>query len=218
MIQFNLLPDVKQEYIKTQRLKRLVIGVSLIASSVALVIFLVLGATVYVVQKKSMSDLNKDIQSNSAILKAQPNIADILTVQSQLNSLSTLNGQRPSASRLFGFLTQLTPTSITISDMKVDFTQNTMTINGNAPGLDVVNTFIDGLKFTTYSVKNESDSKGAFSTVVLASFSRNSTSATYSITLQFDPAIFNNTNDITLSVGGQSQSAQQPSIIFKKGN
>jgi hypothetical protein len=219
MIQFNLLPDVKQQFIKTQRTKRLVIGTSLIAGGVALFIFLALLSSVYIVQKKSIHDLNNDIQTNSKTLRDTPNVTDILTVQSQLNSLSTLNAQKPTASRLFGFLSSLTPVQATISDLKVDLTANTMTINGNAPSLDVVNTFIDGLKFTTYAVANGAGSHNAFSTVVLASFSRSPTSATYSITLSFDPTIFNNANEVTLSVGNQTQTnSQQPSIIFKKGN
>lgn len=217
MIQFNLLPDVKQQYIKTQRTKRLVVGVSLIAGGTALFIFLLLMTTVYGVQKKSINDLNKDIASNSNTLKNAPDIEDILTLQSQLNSLSTLNSQKPTASRLFGFLSQLTPVKTTISDLKIDFTANTVTINGNAPSLDVVNTFVDVLKFTTYTVKGQTDSKNAFSTVVLSSFSRGEKSATYTISMSFDPTIFNNANDVTLSVGGQSQPSQQPSIIFKKG-
>jgi len=217
MIQFNLLPDVKQEYIRTQRLKRLVIGSSFVLSAVALFIFLVLASSVYLVQRKSISDLKHDISSTSSELKNQPNIADILTVQGQLNTLPTLNSQKPAALRLFTYLSELTPTKATISDLQVDFTQNTMTINGNTPSLDVVNTFVDGLKFTNYSISGASSSGPAFSSVVLASFSRNSDSATYSITLSYDPAIFNNTDDVSLSVGGQTL-PQQPSIIFKKSS
>lgn len=219
MIQFNLLPDIKQQYIRTQAIKRLVISVSFVAGTVALVIFLLALSSVYIVQKKSISDLNNSIHANSATLKNSPNITDILTVQGQLNTLSSLHQQEPMASRLFGFLSQLTPTQATIADLKVDYSQNTMTISGNAPGLDVVNTFVDGLKFTTYTVQGETVSKSAFSTVVLASFSRNAKSATYSITLSFDPTIFNNADNVTLAVGGQAQAAADlPSIIFKKGD
>jgi len=217
MIQFNLLPDVKQEYIRTQRLKRLVIGSSFVLSAIALFIFLVLASSVYLVQRKSINDLEHDISSTSSDLKNQPNIADILTVQGQLNALPTLNSQKPAALRLFAYLSELTPTKATISDLQVDFTQNTITINGNAPSLDIVNTFVDGLKFTNYSIAGASSSGPAFSSVVLASFSRNSDSATYSITLSYDPAIFDNTDDVSLSVGGQTL-PQQPSIIFKKSS
>lgn len=217
MIQFNLLPDVKQQYIRTQRAKRLVISVSFIAGAASLFILAASLFSVYIVQKKSINDLHSQIRASSNTLQQSPHIADILTVQSQLNSLSALLSQNPAASRVFGFLSQVTPTQATISDLKVDYVQHSMTIGGNAPSLDVVNTFVDGLKFTTYTLKGQAGSKSAFSTVVLASFSRTSKSATYSVTLNFDPAIFDNANEVTLSVGGLAQaSSQQPSIIFKK--
>lgn len=218
MIQFNLLPDVKQEYIRAERMKHLMVSVSLVASAGALVLLVVAFSSVYIAQKKIISDLNDSITSSSRKLKDEPNISDILTVQSQLGSLDTLNNQKPVASRMFGYLSQVTPTQTTISDIRTDFTQSTMNISGNSPSLDAVNTFVDSLKFTNYTVKGASDVKPAFSSVVLANFSRSATSATYSIALSFDPAIFSVTGDVTLLVGNQSQPAQQPSIIFKKGS
>lgn len=215
MIQFNLLPDVKQEYIRSQRLKRLMVSVSFIASAVALGVLTISLSTVYLVQRKAINDLNNDIASNSKTLKSIENISDILTVQSQLNSLSTLNAQKPVTSRIFGYLAQLTPNQATISDLKLDYTTSSMTISGNAPSLDVVNTFVDGLKFTSYTTKDSTTKVPAFSSVVLANFSRSSKTATYSVSFNFDPTIFNSANDITLSVGGQN-STTQPSIIFKK--
>ena len=93
-----------------------------------------------------------------------------------------------------------------------------VTITGNAPDLGVVNTFADGLKFTTYTTNGGSVTTPAFSKVVLTNFSRTAKTATYTITFGFDPIIFNNANSVTLSVGSQSQAAQEPSIIFKKGS
>lgn len=218
MIQFNLLPDVKQEYIRAERMKRLMVSVSFVASTAAIVLLVVAFSSVYIAQKKIINDLNDSISTSSRKLKNEPNISDILTVQSQLGSLDTLNNQKPVASRMFGYLSQVTPTQTTISDMRADFVQNTISISGNSPSLDAVNTFIDSLKFTNFTVKGSSDTKPAFSSVVLANFSRSATSATYTITLSFDPTIFNVTDDVTLLVGNQSQSAQEPSIIFKKGS
>ncbi|HVU59902.1 MAG TPA: hypothetical protein VHC98_03650 [Candidatus Saccharimonadales bacterium] len=218
MIQFNLLPDVKQQYIKTQAMKRLVIGVSFIASAVALVVLILFLSSVYIIQKKSINDLHADIQTNTSKLQSTPHLTDILTVQAQLNSLDSLNPQRGAPSRLFGYLSQVTPKDASISDLKIDYTANTISISGNAPGLDVVNTFVDGLKFTTYSVKGQSGQTKAFSNIVLSSFSRTAKSATYTITLNFDPNLFNNADDVTLAIGQVDASELTPSIIFKKGD
>ena len=215
MIQFNLLPDVKQDFMKAQAMKRLMVSVSFLASVIAIGVLVIAFSTVYVVQKKVISDLGHDIAVENKALHDSANLSDILTVQSQLNSLSSLNTQKPVASRMFGYLSQVTPTDATISDLRVDFVADTMTVNGNAPSLDVVNTFVDSLKFTNYTVKGSSDSSPAFSSVVLSSFSRSAKAATYAVTFSFDPAIFDTENEITLTVGSAS-AGTQPSIIFKK--
>jgi Tfp pilus assembly protein PilN len=221
MIQLNLLPDVKLEYIKTQRLKRMIISMSIIASAAALCIFLFLILTVDVWQKKTISDLSGDIKTQSAQLQNTPSLNKILTIQSQLNSLDQLHTDKPVTSRLTDFIGQVTPSTATISDLKADYTANTLTITGNAPTLDSVNTFVDGLKFTDYTTDNSGDSKKAFSNVVLTQFSRDATKATYTISLSFDAEIFKGSNNVTLSVPNKITTRsiiEQPTTLFQKSN
>lgn len=221
MIQFNLLPDVKLEYIKTQRTKHIVMVIGMLASAASLVVFSLLVLTVDVWQHKTLNDLSSDIKKTSEQLKSTPDLNKILTVQSQLGSLSTLHGQKPAAQRLFGYLAQVTPDKATISDMTVDYTQNTLSISGKAPTLDVVNTFTDGLKFTKYQVKGSDDKLAAFSNVVLSSFGRSEEGAIYTITLSFDPTIFSNASPITLDVPNivtTRSVVEQPSVLFDGTN
>lgn len=215
MIQFNLLPDVKLEYIKTQRTKRAVMGVSVIASAVVLVVFVFLMMTVHVFQKKNMSDLSKDIATNSEQLKKTPNLSKMLTIQSQLGSLTSLHDDKPTTSRLFGFMNQLTPTQASISSLKLNLDDKTMTISGNATSLDVVNTFADALKYTTYKASGSQEAKLAFSGIVLTSFDRDAKKASYTIDLSVDTAIFSNANDVTLIVNNAA-AAKPASIILKR--
>lgn len=215
MIQFNLLPDVKLQYIKTERTKRAVIGISLIASAVALVIFIFLILTVDVFQKKNINDLRTDIATSSKELKQKPDLSKMLTVQSQLNSLTALHDQKPAISRLFGFMNQLTPKDVTITQLNLDTATSTMTVTGNATSLDSVNAFVDSIKYTTYRTDHQSGTaKNAFSDVVLSSFDRNDKNASFTIDLSFDPLIFSNANDVTLTVN-KTASAQAASVIFK---
>jgi hypothetical protein len=216
MIQFNLLPDVKLEYIKTQRIKRAVIGISFIASAVALSIFVFLVLSVDVFQKADINNLTNDINKSSAELKQKPNLSKMLTVQSQLNALTALHDGKPTASRLFDFMNQVTPKDAPISQLRVDFVAKTMSITGNATTLDVVNAFTDALKFTTYKVdKSGAAAKPAFAGVVLTSFDRNAKNANYTISLSFDDTIFNNANKVTLTVNNTA-SAQAASIILQR--
>lgn len=214
MIQFNLLPDVKLQFIKARYTKRLMEFVSVIVIAASLLVFAMMMVTVNVVQKKSLHDLDGDIQRYSKQLKATPDLDKMLTVQNQLNTLTDLHSQKAVASRLFSYLSQLTPAQASISKLDIDFTQNTLTINGEAPALDVVNTYTDTLKATTYTTKDNKTAVRAFSNVVLSSFGRDSESATYTITANFDPVIFSGASDVTLEV--PAGATVDPSALFQK--
>jgi Tfp pilus assembly protein PilN len=216
MVQFNLLPDVKLEYVKTQRTKRLLTLVSLFASAGALAILFLSFVSVDVVQKKSLHDLNSDITKYSSQLKSVPDLDKILTVQNQLGTLTNLHDQKPVVSRLFSFVTQVTPAQASLNNLNLDFAANTITVGGSAPSLDVVSTYTDTLKATKYKMGGSSMDMHAFSNVVLSSFGRTDKGATFTITLNFDPAIFNTKNDVTLEVP-QSANASQ-STTFGGGN
>lgn len=223
MTQLNLLPDVKIEYLRTMRNKRLVVGISVIVATAALAILIILGSVVYVFQKKNLSDLNRDIQTYNTQLKNTKDLDKVLTIQNQLTSLTGLHEGKASATRLFPYLTQLTPTAASISQLDVDFEANTMNITGKASALDVANTYIDTLKFTTYQeVDSDGSFKGesakAFSDVVMSQFARNASGATYTITLSFDPVIFDNASNVKLSVPkiiSTRSSTEQPSELFQ---
>lgn len=219
MIQFNLLPNIKMQYIKARRQQHLVVLVSVLSMLAALTIFVLLIVVVDVVQKKNLSDLNRDIQTSSQQLKDTPNLNKILTVQNQLKSLPELHNQKPVSSRLFKYMSQLTPTSATIAKLDVDFDQNTLSISGSADTLTTVNRFADTLKFTNYQLSNSSGTKPAFSNVVLANFGRDSKGATYTITTKFDPTIFREDSDPTLTVPNiisTRSEVEQPSALFQK--
>lgn len=230
MIQFNLLPDVKLEYIKARRTKRTVMMASVLVGAASLTIFVLLFMVVNVVQKEHLSNLDKDITKSKNELKAKPDLAKILTIQNQLSSLPDLHKKKPVASRTLGYVQQLTPQNASISTLTVNFTDQTMKIEGSADSLATVNTFADTLKFTNFTVTDSenkvSDSKLAFSEVVLANFAvANGTSkdknkaVTYNITLKFDPAIFSGDNDkVDLQVAKKittRSETEKPSAVFQ---
>jgi hypothetical protein len=199
MIQFNLLPNVKLEYVKAQRTKHLLTLISIIVSLAALGILGVSIFSVDVVQKKSLSDLNGDIKKYSNQLKDVKDLDKILTVQNQLSTLTSLHDQKPVASRLFGYLSQVTPKQVGLDKLTVNFKENTMVLGGSAPSLDFVSTYTDTLKATNYKVDGGA-TKHAFSNVVLSNFSRDQRGASFTITLSFDPAIFSSQNTVSLIV------------------
>ncbi len=216
MVQFNLLPDVKLQYVKTQRTKYLLSAISVLASALGIVILLFSMFTVYVVQKKSLNDLNSDISKYSSQLKSVKDLDKILTVQSQLGSLTALHDQKPVSSRLFAYVSQVTPAKASLNKLTLDFTAGTLTIGGSADTLDTVSRYTDTLKGTMYATDSSSTKKHAFSSVVLTSFARDDKGATFTITSSFDPAIFNSANAVTLTVPQTSAAGQ--ATLFGGGN
>ena len=174
MVQFNLLPDVKLEYVKAQRTKYLMTFISVVVSIVALTVFFVSLFVVNVVQKKTLSDLNSDVTSYSKKLKDTNDLSKILTVQNQLSTLTALHDGKPVTSRLFDYISQVTPSQANLNKLTLDYKQNTLSIGGTAPSLDAVSLYTDTLKSTYYSVDKSSTKVKAFSDVVLASFARDS--------------------------------------------
>lgn len=200
MIQFNLLPDVKLEYVKARTRKRMLIGTSVIVAAVFFGLFLMLLLFVKVNQAKYMSDLSKDINSNVKKLQSKKDLDKVLTIQNQLSSLPALHDQKVVSSRLTDYLVQLVPSQATVSSITVDFSTNKIELQGNADSLGTVNKFVDTLKFTDYKTADGSDKSGkAFSNVVLESFSVDKKSkagtagsASFTLSFNYDPVIFSN--------------------------
>lgn len=220
MVQFNLLPDIKIQYLRARRQKQLVSLISIITIVTCVTVLAVLVSVVFVLQKKNLSDLGKDITVASDELKGTPDLTKMLTVQNQLKALPSLHEDKPAASRIFGYLTQSTPAAASISRFNVDFEAGTMTVSGSANNLVTVNTFADTLKFTSYHTKNaQTEEKKAFTSVVLSSFGRDSQGASYTITFSFDPIIFSETEEVTLTVPNKittRSQTEQPAALFQE--
>ena len=193
MIQLNLLPDVKMEYIKAQRTRSLVLSSAIIialGSIALLVLLLIVGG----LQKKHINDLTKDIKADTIQLQKEQDITKILTVQNQLQSLTALHEQKPAVANLFGYLNQVTPTQVSISDFSINFADQTMVITGGAKSLGDVNKYVDTLKYTTYTTEDSDKKQPAFKDVVLSSFSvgantQKGQAVSYTITLSYDPTL-----------------------------
>ncbi len=204
MIQFNLLPDVKLDYVKTRRTKRIA---AMVAGSVAagsLTILILLFIAVNVVQKARLNSLNNSIKEQTQTLKNTPNLNKILTVQNQLNSLGGLHAQKPQVIRLNGYLQQLTPAAASIAELQIDFSTTTVTLSGSANNLATVNKFVDTFKFTSFKYdtgEGVTTAGQAYKDVVLSTFSvAKDNKASYQITFLYDPVIFDSSKTLTLVV------------------
>ena len=223
MIQFNLLPDVKIKYIKSQRTKRKVILASLVVSGASLLVVALLFISVQVVQKKRLDDISKDIVTQTNQLKNVPDLDKILTIQNQLSALPALHDGKPLSSRLLDYLTQVTPAAASVSSISADFSINKISITGNADSSATVNKYADTLKFATYTSSKQEAGK-PFSEVVTsisaASGAADPTRQTsFTLSFNFDPILFNNTESPTLTIPkitSTRSETEKPSAIFKE--
>ena len=231
MIQFNLLPDVKLDYIKARRNKQIVIVLSSVVSGAALALLILMFLVVNVAQKQHLNRLNNDIAASKKELQEKPELAKILTIQNQLNSLTALHEQKPVVSRTVTYIQQVTPAKASIATVTINFVDQTMKIEGATDTLATVNTFVDTLKFTTFTATGEDNSSAAtntpaFSEVVLADFGVSTLTAgqnpdrvaTYGITLKYNPLIFSDANVVKLVVASRvttRSETEKPSAIFQ---
>jgi hypothetical protein len=219
MIQFNLLPDVKQQYIKSQRLKKTTVTIAVLAAGGALALVIMLAMVVLVFQKQHLKGLNDDIKENANKISKITDVEKVLTVQNQLNSLSDLHDKKPVASRLYEYIKQTVPANVSVSSLTVDFDNSAIKFTGSADALVSINKFVDTLKFTTYSLDNKPTENKAFTEVVLSSFSRNDKEATYNVDAKFDPVIFDTAQAVKLIVPNiisTRSTTEKPSNLFKE--
>lgn len=193
-VQFNLLPDVKMTYVKAQRSQKLVISVAVIASAAAIALFVVLFFSVNVVQKKMLSDADSDIASYTKQLKSVPNIDQVLTVQNQLLSLTSLHQSKHITSRIFDYLPQILPPNTVVTQVNIDLAANTIQITGKADSQYTVNKLIDTLRFAEYKLGTETGKDKAFSKPTETTLAISGGVATFTVSAEFNPVLFSNGN------------------------
>ena len=199
MIEFNLLPDIKRQFVEFQRYSRritiyIVIGV---AASTALVLLMF---SLVLTQKRSSANIDKQITTYRSQISNVTDVDKILTIQNQLKTITTLHAQKPASSRLFDYLPQLTPLNVSISELVVNYDLDNMKVVGTADSLETVNKFVDTLKFTTYTSDGGKTTNSAFTSVVLQSFGRDSKNATFTVGIVTDKNLFDSSQTVKLTV------------------
>ena len=228
MTQFNLLPAIKLEYLKAERLRRLVISISILITIAAIVLAGILFSWTEL-QKSQINSLASDIQHQGSMLR-QKNLNEILTIQNQISTLTKLHEQEPNVANLATYLYQTIPTTVSLSSLSIDFNTDTISMSGNADSLVTVNQLIDSLKFATFTVNGVAASKPPFSNIVLSDFgvaqtgssqqsTTTTTTATFTIDLNFNSELFNNTVNVRLSVPSKvttRSQLDQPTVLFQQ--
>lgn len=162
MIQLNLLPDIKKEFINAQRARNTVISGSILTIIVALGVTVLAFLYVFFGQQLQFILVNNDIASQSKTLKGISDLGKYLTVQNQLAALPALHEDKTIYSRLFDYLPTLNPSApnnMTLASLQVDESQNTVLFTGISPTFEALNVFKDTLQNAelSYQAKGASE-------------------------------------------------------------
>ena len=197
MIEINLLPDVKQEFLKAEQTKHTVLVGSIIASIAVLSITILFFAYVQVAQPQYQKTVQKDIDSGMLEIKSKPNAKRIVTVQGVLEQVPALKDKQQVTSRLFSHLTQFTPRSVKYDKVNLDFTSGKLTLAGSTVSYEKANVLANNLKSAKYKFTKAGSEQSIvpFSGIVFSNLGKsesadNGNIVSFEISMQFDPQRF----------------------------
>ncbi len=148
MIELNLLPDVKKEYLRAQQARNTVITASFLISVAALSLVVAFAVFVYAVQPVQTKLLTDEINKSQQTIQQIPDINKYLTVQSQLSQLSQLHTTKTVYGRMMDFLATLNPSppnTVQLSGMQLNNTEGTVVFTGTTGSFEAFNVFKDTL-------------------------------------------------------------------------
>ena len=235
MLQINLLPDVKKEFLHAQKQRNFVISicivVSLIAGGATSVLGLVLGGQA--IQKALVTQNIKTSQAEITKLQSDGQLNEYLTVQNQLRQIGSLKSEQKIYSRVMDYLKQLNPaapnnvsldsievalatansgTSTSTTTTSTSGGKVTVKISGNTTNYKTLSVFETTLAQTDISYSNGSNTdiktEKLFSSVTNNSSSLSQAKGIdFAITVECAQAAFDyNSADIKLTIPNESTS------------
>jgi hypothetical protein len=135
MLEINLIPDVKKELLKAQRMRNLVTFASIVVAGFSIGV-IILMSMVLAGQKITM-DINKsNIDNKFKTLKNIPDGDRAATLRNQLNAIDKVRNSSPDTSRLLGqIITSIRTTGskeITYSSVQLDPKNNLVTVEASS--------------------------------------------------------------------------------------
>lgn len=169
--EINLVPDIKDEMIKTLKLRNFIFFLCIVVAAASIAVTAVFGLIVGG-QKLAIDGKNETINELSKKLNSYSDLGDFLTIKDQLGNIATLTNNKKVFSRTFDLLLALKPTgddTITISELSVNMSseQPTFTFDAQAnankePFIDynVLDSFKKSMKYMRYDYGRYVTKKG----------------------------------------------------------
>lgn len=218
MIEINLVPDVKQELIKAQRVRASVISIAIVIGIAAVGVVVMLAVWVFGVQTARGIFSDNTIKSESQKLSSVEDISNTLTIQNQLSLLSSMHDNKNIDSRLFDILTTINPSApnnVAITKISLDSSTKTIKLEAQAangyPALDVFKKTINATLFE-FSEGDEKKSVKLATTMSDAdrSYGEDASGAKvlrFTLTFEYSPELFTNTSKNAVIVAPERTNA-----------
>lgn len=133
MIQVNLIPDVKHEYLRAQKLRNSVISIAILAVAASIALVVLLGA-ILGGQRVTEAVTESTIKSEYKKLRETESVDNLVTIQHQLSNISSVNNKKLISSRLFDVLSAINPAppdDIRLSTVSFDPSTSTLSLEGS---------------------------------------------------------------------------------------
>lgn len=137
MISINLIPDVKLEMLRAQRVRNITVTVAILVGLLSIAVVVVLGGIIGA-QTIAQAAAEKKIDSQyRTLVDDNEQLNETLTIQQQLGYISGLNDGRTKDSRLLDLVQAINPSApddMKFSKITIDPIESTMTLEGSAVG------------------------------------------------------------------------------------
>lgn len=107
MIRLNLLPNLKKDFLRAQRMRRRTIAVAILVTIISIGSLIALGIYVYGAQNVIMAVQTTNIENKYKELRETKDIDKYLTVQNQLKSIASLHSDKYDIGRVIDFTTKV---------------------------------------------------------------------------------------------------------------
>lgn len=169
--EINLVPDIKNEMIKTIKLRNYIFFGCIVVAAASVALTLVFGL-IMGGQRIAIENKKSTLETLSAKLNSYTDLNDFLTIKDQLGDIDTLTNDKTVLSRTFNILSALLPTgadTITVSELNIDLTSDQPSFlleaqanAGKEPFIDynVLDSFKKSMQYMRYDYGNYVDKEG----------------------------------------------------------
>lgn len=169
--EINLVPDIKDEFIKALKFRNLVFFICIVVASGSLIAILVF-ISISGGQQGIINAKKNTVDALYQKITDYRDLNDFLTIKDQLGNITAITENKTMASRTFGILSAIIPTGadyINISELSIDLSNANPTFNieaqanaGTAPFIDynILDSFKKSLQYIRYDYGDYIDKNG----------------------------------------------------------